>query len=376
MIPTGRRTTRQREAAASAAARGRRPEPDVSLRPPTPPAVPSPPSQTSALRRRRRPRRPSTGAPPANGALAPGRTHRRRRRPGRWAAGCPASTPAGPVPGPATRSDDRWPRHPNWSRSRRPSSPRGTPRLPTLLEHRPGSPGLLAVVRARTGRCPGTLPAVQLLAGEVAVQLVEPRSTLAAPWRPDPVRTVGGGCWPTPTSAATGGRSPTRSWSRWVWTTTAPRGWSTSNNSAPISLTGDPTYAADFARYLAAEIAVNPWSRQVHLDCIGIAPEAVAARPGPHPPPPLDDPTALDAAIVAAGTTIEKCTDHDVTAAAGRADDLGGDLWDSWLVLVNGALSTPRSTSCLTSSWAIPRGPAPRWSWSATASPSVASASG
>lgn len=96
-----------------------------------------------------------------------------------------------------------------------------------------------------------------------------------------------------------------------------------------ISLTGDPIYAADFARYLAAEIAVNPWARQVQLDCIGIAPEAVpldAARIRYHR---LEDPAPLDAAIAAAGAIIDKCAIHDVTAAAGRADDLGGDVWDS-----------------------------------------------
>lgn len=43
----------------------------------------------------------------------------------------------------------------------------------------------------------------------------------------------------------------------------------------------------------------------------------------------LDDPTALDAAIAAAGATVDKCAEHDVTTAAGRVDDLGGDVWDS-----------------------------------------------
>jgi len=107
-----------------------------------------------------------------------------------------------------------------------------------------------------------------------------------------------------------------------------------------ISLAGDPTYAADFARYLAAEIAVNPWARQVQLDCIGIAPEAVPLDPARIRHHRLEDPAPLDAAIAAAGATIDKCADHDVTATAGRVDDLGGDVWESWLVLVNGALSS------------------------------------
>ena len=46
--------------------------------------------------------------------------------------------------------------------------------------------------------------------------------------------------------------------------------------------------------------------------------------------------------------TVDKCADHDVTAAAGRVDDLGGDVWDSWLVLVNGALSSSPLDGLLT----------------------------
>lgn len=107
-----------------------------------------------------------------------------------------------------------------------------------------------------------------------------------------------------------------------------------------MSLTRDPTYAADFARYLAAEIAVNPWARQVQLDCIGIAPEAVLLDPARIRHHRLEDPAPLNVAIAAAGATVDNCADHDVTAAAGRADDLGGDVWESWLVLVNGAPSS------------------------------------
>lgn len=108
-----------------------------------------------------------------------------------------------------------------------------------------------------------------------------------------------------------------------------------------ISLTGDPTFAGDFARYVAAEIAVNPWSAHVQVDCVGIAPEAVPLDPARLRHHRLDDPHAVDDALVAAIATAEKCDEHQVEAVAGRADDLGGDLWGSWLVLVNGALSTP-----------------------------------
>jgi len=183
------------------------------------------------------------------------------------------------------------------------------------------------------------LQAVQLLPGEVAVQLAEP-ATLSDPWR----------------AGSSDGR-------RWLLASDAEQQVSDSRAPYPqlvsvgqgddgttwmvnleqlgiLSVIGDPTYAADFARYLAAEIAVNPWSRQVQLDCVGIASEAVSLDPSRIHHHRLEDPAALDAAIDGAAATVDKCADHDVTAAVGRGDDLGGDVWASWLVLVNGALST------------------------------------
>ncbi len=216
-----------------------------------------------------------------------------------------------------------------------------------MTEGQVATPNLLAVnqalkllaVSGEDRVVPPQLLAVQLLPGEVAVQLVEP-ITLAHPWRPDPAD----------------GR-------RWLLAAGAYEQESTARSAYPqvvsvgldddgatwlvnleqlgtISLTGDPTYAADFARYLAAEIAVNPWARQVQLDCIGISPEAVLLDPARIRHHRLEDPAPLNAAIAAAGATIDNCADHDVNAAAGRVDDLGGDVWESWLVLVNGALSS------------------------------------
>ena len=218
-----------------------------------------------------------------------------------------------------------------------------------LTEGQAATPTLLAIdqalrllaVSGEDRVVPPQLLAVQLLPGEVAVQLVEP-VTLAHPWRPDPADSR-----------------------RWLLAAGSHEQESTARSAYPqlvsvgldddgatwlvnleqlgtISLTGDPTYAADFARYLAAEIAVNPWARQVQLDCVGIAPEAVPLDPARIRHHRLEHPAALDSAIAAAGATVDKCTDHDVTAAAGRADDLGGDVWESWLVLVNGALSSTR----------------------------------
>ncbi len=216
-----------------------------------------------------------------------------------------------------------------------------------MTEGQAATPTLLAIdqalkllaVSGEDRVVPPQLVAVQLLPGEVAVQLVEP-VTLAHPWRPDP---ADGRRW-----LLAAGSHDQESTARSAYPQLVSVGldddgatWLVNlEQLGTISLAGDPTYAADFARYLAAEIAVNPWARQVQLDCIGIAPEAVPLDPARIRHHRLEDPAPLDAAIAAAGATIDKCADHEVTATAGRVDDLGGDVWESWLVLVNGALSS------------------------------------
>ena len=107
-----------------------------------------------------------------------------------------------------------------------------------------------------------------------------------------------------------------------------------------ISLAGDPTFAQDFARYLAAEIALNPWSREVRLDCVGVAAEAAELDPSRVRHYPLGDEQALRLGVEHALETIQRCADLDVTSHTGRANDAGGDLWSSWLLLVNGAATS------------------------------------
>ena len=218
-----------------------------------------------------------------------------------------------------------------------------------MTEGQAATPTLLAIdhalrllaVSGEDHVAPPQLLAVQLLSGEVAVQLVEP-VTLAHPWRPDP---ADGRRWLLATGAHEQESSARSAYPQLVSVGLDAEGatWLVNlEQLGTISLTGDPTYAADFARYVAAEIAVNPWARQVQLDCVGIAPEAVPLDPARIRHHRLEDSAALDAAIAAAGATVDKCAEHDVTAAAGRVDDLGGDVWDSWLVLGQwGAVEQP-----------------------------------
>jgi hypothetical protein len=105
---------------------------------------------------------------------------------------------------------------------------------------------------------------------------------------------------------------------------------------AVITITGDRTYDQDFARYLAAELACNPWSREVTVDCVGIAAEIApmnSQRVRYHDGGPdlaaevLTDAVATIDRVAALG--------HDVTTA--RAAQLGDDTWPSRLLMVDAA---------------------------------------
>ena len=105
---------------------------------------------------------------------------------------------------------------------------------------------------------------------------------------------------------------------------------------AVITITGDPTYGRDFARYLAAELACSPWSSQVRVDCVGIAAEIAPMNPQRvryH-----DGGADLAAEVLSdAVATIDRVAamGHDVTTA--RSAQLGDDTWPSRLLMVDTA---------------------------------------
>ncbi|MDI9629441.1 MAG: LysM peptidoglycan-binding domain-containing protein [Acidobacteriota bacterium] len=103
-----------------------------------------------------------------------------------------------------------------------------------------------------------------------------------------------------------------------------------------IQVTGDPVNADDFMRYIAAEVAVNPWSRDARVTCLGVAEEAFGMNPERCRTP--DDPAqttkellrgAEDAAAFAARV--------DADAATARATKPSDDLWWAQAVLVDSA---------------------------------------
>ena len=103
---------------------------------------------------------------------------------------------------------------------------------------------------------------------------------------------------------------------------------------AVVNITGDPTYRTDFARYLAAELACNPWSDAVTVDCVGVAGEVAALNPDRirrHPPGTNPAAELLADAVATLGRGDE--VEPDIATA--RAQQAGADSWPARLLLID-----------------------------------------
>jgi len=100
-----------------------------------------------------------------------------------------------------------------------------------------------------------------------------------------------------------------------------------------LRLTGDPARARDFARHTAAELAVHPWTRDVQVDCVGIAGEAVALNPRRVRHHHTSDVTA--GVIADTVAMIDRTREASLDVPTGRATLLDDPLWDSRLLLLD-----------------------------------------
>ena len=123
--------------------------------------------------------------------------------------------------------------------------------------------------------------------------------------------------------------------------------WLLNCEDLTITLTGDPTYRDDFARYLTAEVACNPWSWSVTLNCVGVATQVAGLNPDRiRPHTGATDPAA--GILADAVNTIDRAHDHDDDVATARAHGAGADSWaPSMLVLDGRAQPTPALTQLL-----------------------------
>lgn len=181
------------------------------------------------------------------------------------------------------------------------------------------------------------LRAVELLPGRLAVHLTT-ATHLLAPWQPVSGDTTGAR-WTLDTSGelpAASGRAP------YPLLVTVGRddhgaSWLINlEHLGALQVTGEPERARDFARYLAAELAVNPWSRETRVDCLGDWADVTALDPTRLRHHELDRADGvLQQLEREAQATINRCDTHQVDAANGRVDDLGDDLWTSCLLLTD-----------------------------------------
>lgn len=100
-----------------------------------------------------------------------------------------------------------------------------------------------------------------------------------------------------------------------------------------VYLAGDATFSHDYARYMVAEMATNPWSGAVRVDCIGVAAAGAALEPSRiHHYDSCGE--AVDETLRNAGDTLSRANRHNVDAATGRVGDVGGDTWPGWMMVL------------------------------------------
>lgn len=200
------------------------------------------------------------------------------------------------------------------------------------VEHLDSTLKTLATSLAFADRPMPQLAAVHLSAQGVTLRLAQPVEHLAEPWAgeadtwflpqgefPEPDHADQAAPYPllvTIGSDDTGG----------IWLIN-PEHFGT------LTISGDPDYAHDLARHLTTQIAVNPWSEDARVECIGVAGEV-------RPLNPLrihhhEQPTHIVDMVSEAVAHAERL---DQTAAAdaatARATDAGYDTWHGRLILL------------------------------------------
>lgn len=109
-----------------------------------------------------------------------------------------------------------------------------------------------------------------------------------------------------------------------------------------LTISGDPTYGRDFARHLAAQLAVNPWSRRVQVDCIGVAEETVVMdeRITYYPTGAAGTPATAEI-LAAAVTTVDRAKRHDTDVSTARTGSVDDDTWPARMLLLDAAAGDP-----------------------------------
>ena len=193
----------------------------------------------------------------------------------------------------------------------------------------------LAGARLAAGQPLPTLLGVDLTADQLTLRLADP-CDLAGPWQAadDDQRT-----WRLTHDTDRDLIGPLEAdgpapWPQLVTLGADAHGWRLVNleRLGVVSLTGDPLFAEDLARYLVAELAVSPWSADVAIDCLQVCPELPGLAPDRlryH-----DQPGTLTADQVSfAVATIDRLAEVPAALEDARATQAGEHTWDSHLLV-------------------------------------------
>lgn len=200
------------------------------------------------------------------------------------------------------------------------------------------------------------LAAVQLHEDLATLHLSGP-ADLPAPWDGSPDRLH----WSCSTAAALEDLGPDHGWAEAPYpmlvtigvddrdTTTAPPVGGTDRHGdrqgdlwllnceelGTLEVVGDPARAGDFARHLTAQLAVNPWSQQVSVDCVGIAQETEGLGDRiRYYDAGWEGDRATSDVLAEAVSMVDRADSHDTDVSTGRTGGLDDDVWPARMLVV------------------------------------------
>ncbi len=215
------------------------------------------------------------------------------------------------------------------------------------------------------------LAAVQLHEDQVTLHLSGP-ADLPAPWVGSPDRLH----WSCSTAAAVEDLSPDHGWAEAPYpmlvtigvderdTTAAPPVGGSDRHGehhgdrqgdlwllnceelGTLEVIGDPTRAGDFARHLAAQLAVNPWSQQVSVDCVGIAQETQGLGDRiRYYDAGWEGDRATSEVLAEAVSMVDRADSHDTDVSTGRTGGLDDDVWPARMLVVTAESATTEAAA-------------------------------
>jgi LysM repeat protein len=201
----------------------------------------------------------------------------------------------------------------------------------------------LATQLTASGEPLPVLAAVEITATVVALHLREPSAAPPPPW----AATDDGLAWVTsipasPTPIDPGGAASPAPWPLLVAIGHDDPGstWLLNLENLHVRVTGDREARNDFARFVAAEIACNPWSQDASLDLVGVGHEVVPMSPARiHAHDKVVGP-ARDA-FADAIHTIDRLADYQVDLTTARGHQVDPDSWPARALIVAHHDTTP-----------------------------------